>query len=577
MRHRPPLAVAICLAFATPVFAQSSGTYTRALPPEKALIERINLKREWLVNLPIDGRKDAVSVVQTLDDQLFVQTSKGLLVAIDILSGRIQWSVQLGIGETVNTYPVAANSQFVFAVNMTKLYAFHRYTGALEFVTDTGSPPSTGLAADEQSVYCVLGVRPGTSGADRVTVYNLPRPIGIAKQVKPVQYDQNGKPIKDKNANPVDSLLSRYAPGSSAEMPPPPLATGKASRSGPGEAPTGGFTGSRTPSLSALPKVTPPYTLDANIDTPSLDTLPTLRQPYRIRNESGKDIQQTASIGTIPPSVAAALALSDLRPKNVEPHVRWEFGSTSRILYPVFLTPLRAWIFTDDHVATGINKIDKKVDVRQVMPDPISAPPGRGGLSIYVPLGSGYLVDIEGSLSLLGGGAHVQWRTTVGGINNRTPFVTDTMVYAQGDNSGVVCVSRKTGEVIWTSQNTDDRVIAATKEFIYIRNRLGRVQVYDAIRATDPVQKLSMPLAGIDLGEFNIPVTDTVTDRLFLAADNGLIVCLRDMSPKYARPVRICPEALVNFNVEKLVTSKGGKDNPPPKEAVEPKKEPMKQ
>ena len=116
---------------------------------------------------------------------------------------------------------------------------------------------------------------------------------------------------------------------------------------------------------------------------------------------------------------------------------------------------------------------------------------------------------------------------------------TDDFVYAQGDDSGVVCVNRKTGDPVWRSEASADRVLAANNEFLYVRDRQGRFLVYDAKRPTDPATRYSAPLSGIDLREFNIPVTNTASDRIYLAADNGLIVCLRDMSPKYARPALI--------------------------------------
>ena len=90
-----------------------------------------------------------------------------------------------------------------------------------------------------------------------------------------------------------------------------------------------------------------------------------------MRNDFQKDIQQSPSLGTIPPSVAAALLLSDLRPRNVEPPVRWEYGMTSRILYPAFLTPTRVWAITDAKIVTALNKIDKKVELIEQVQDPV--------------------------------------------------------------------------------------------------------------------------------------------------------------------------------------------------------------
>jgi hypothetical protein len=431
----------------------------------------------------------------------------------------------------------------------------------VEFVTDMGSPPTTGLAADESGVYCVLGMRSGSSSSHRLTVYDLPRPIAIP-DVQKGRPDPNQPPKKDPKAvNPVDNLLARYAP---ERMYRTNLADvfDSPARARAQEMPVGGLTGGRSPSLSALPRITPPYTLTHEVYSPSVAVLPSLRQPYRLRNDFQRDIQRTPSLGTIPPSVAAALLLSDLRPRNIEPPVRWEYGMTSRILYPAFLTPTRVWAITEGKIVTALNKIDKKVELIEQVQDPVAAPPGRAGLTVYVPLNSGFLVSIEGSSGNLAGGANIDWRTAVGGINNHEPFVTDSHVYASGDNSGIVCVDRKEGSIVWRSEGQADRIIGANHEFLYVRDRQGKFLVYDAKRATDPGNRRSNPLSGMDLREFNVHIVNTASDRIYLAADNGLIVCLRDMSPKYARPVRISPEASIN---------------PPPREGVVTPSEPMKE
>jgi len=569
MRHCSAAAI-LLLAVALSAQAQTNNVYSRAIPPDKAAMEKLNLKIEWTAFIPVEGRRDTLTQIQTFDDQIFVQTRTGLLIVGDALTGRLQWTVQLGNGGYANSYPVAVNSQYVFVAHVTKLHAFHRYTGVVEFITDLGSPPTTGLAADETGVYCVVGMRTGSSGAHRVAVYNLPRPIAIPDAPKGPA-NPNLPPVKDPKAvNPVDNLMTRYAPAYMSRTNTPDD-FGSSNRAKPQEVPVGGMTGSRTPSLTALPRITPPYTLTNEVYAPSISVLPSLRQPYRLRTDNQRDIQQSPSIGTIPPSVAASLLLSDLRPKNIEPPLRWEYGLTSRILYPAFLTPTRVWVMTDGKIIDALNKTDKKVEVQEPVADPISAPAGQAGLMAYVPLGSGYLVSVDASSGNLAGGANIYWRTPVGGICNRTPFVTDTRVYASGDNSGVVCVDRKSGEIVWRSDDAADRLIAANQEFVYIRDRQGKFLVYDAKRATDPARKRSAPLSGVDLSEFNVHIVNTASDRVYLAADNGLVVCMRDMSPKYARPVRICPEPLVNPpGREGVVTP--GKDGEPKKDS-EPKKD----
>src|SRR5439155_2999516 len=170
------------------------------------------------------------------------------------------------------------------------------------------------------------------------------------------------------------------------------------------DVPTGGMTGSRSPSLAAMPRITPPYTMEGMPNSPSLNSLPSLRQPYRMRNDYQKDIQQTPSLGTIPPSVAAALALTDLRPRGVEPPVRWEYGLTSRILYPLVLAPYRVWAVTDDRTMTAISKVDKGIQVVQRLADPVAATPSQGGTVGYFPIADGSVLAVELTLGNVTGG-----------------------------------------------------------------------------------------------------------------------------------------------------------------------------
>lgn len=544
MVPRLAAAVALVLGLATLSAAQTLGVYSRAVPPDPAPLARLNLRTEWSLYLPIDGKRDTIASVQTLDDQLFVQTKTGLLIAVDARSGQIQWSANLGNGGHVNVYPVAVNSRYVYAANVTRLYSFHRYTGVTEFTVDLGTMPTAGLSADDAGVYLVLAMRPGSAGAHRIAVYDIPHPIGVEAAAANAAVDPKNR--DPRLVNPVDDLATRY-PSQGAYR------SGNASefesmrRPGVRDVPTGGLSGTKTPSLAALPRVTPPYTIEGQPTSPSLNPLPSLRQPYRMRNDFQKDIQQTPSIGTIPPSVAAALALTDLRPRGVEPPLRWEYGLMSRVLYAPLLTPMRVWLATDDRTVLALAKVDKTVELVQPVAARISATPSQAGLIAYVPLDDGTLMAIEGTTGNRAGGANVLWRAQVGGIMSRNPVVTEEAVFPAGDNSGVARVDRATGDVLWRSDSAIDRVVAVNNEFAYLRDRQGRLHVFDARRPTDPNSRKAVPLSGVDLGEFNIPVTNTATDRLFFAADNGLIVSLRDSSPKYATPVRMAPPATVNL------------------------------
>jgi outer membrane protein assembly factor BamB len=571
MWYRSAAAAVLVLPAVALVTAQSPETYSRALPPDKAVLDRLNLRTEWVLNLPVATKRDTIAHLQTLDDQLFVQTRTGSLVAIDVRTGQTQWSTVLGNGTYTNVYPVAVNSRFVYAVNITQLYCFNRYTGVTEFVAELSKPnisgfggaPVQGPSADETSVYLVLGASPGTGGTERVTAYNLPRPITVVDPLKTA--GQKPPPGAARMTNPVDELTRRYPVDGAARVLTPDTFEPSRVRDT-RDYPAGGTTSTRSPSLAAMPRVSPPYTLQGQPTSESIQVVPSLRQPYRLRNEAQQNIQRTPSISTIPPSVASALALTDLRAKGVEPTRRWELGLNSRVQFPVLQTPLRVWAVTDTRVVMALSKVDRTLELVAALQNAVAAQPGQAGTIGYVPLTDGNLAAVDLAAGSTASGAIVLWRANVGGIMNHVPVVTRDAVFASGDNSGVARIDRASGDVIWHTETTADLLAAANEEFAYVRDRQGRLWVYDVRRATDPANRRTVPLSGYDFSAFNVPVVNTVSDRLFLAADNGLLVCLRDASPKYARPVRMAPEVTVN-PLPKVVPKKepGMPESPPDK------------
>ncbi|HUR53667.1 MAG TPA: hypothetical protein VMZ71_06030, partial [Gemmataceae bacterium] len=263
MLFRSAAAVGLVLTAAALSPAQQPSTYSRALPPDKTALDRLNLKTEWTLHIPIEGRRDTIASVETVGDQLFVQSKTGLFGAIEASTGKLQWWTQLGNGGAANVHPVAANSRFVFVVHVTKLYAFYRYSGVVEFVHELDTAATTGPACDETSVYVVLAVRPASGGAHRVAALKLPAPVSMAN----VTVVEGGKA---KTLTPVESLTNRYptpgVPQTNSQV------TFDRSRGSLQVVPTGGMSSSRSPSLAVTPSVAPPYSLDIAPRTPALST-----------------------------------------------------------------------------------------------------------------------------------------------------------------------------------------------------------------------------------------------------------------------------------------------------------------
>ncbi len=542
---------------------QPTAQVFQAAPPDRAALDRLNLRNEWTAYVPLEGAKDAIGTVQVIDDtQVLVQTRAGLLIAFDANSGAKLWTFHYPAGYSA-LYQVAVTDQFVFAVNVSRLFCIHRYTGVLEFNYELPGYATTGPAADRDTVYLTLS---GT----KVVAYRFPSLIRVEERPAggPTQARTN------EPRNPADALAARYTLGATKALLAEPEFDRPYERMALalGEPAAGLSTLQRTPSLSVLPTVTPPYTMAKRFlhPSPSLAVVPSLRQPYQFKPDYMRFNQRTPSISVLPPSVARAYELANLRPKGIEPTQEWSYGAAARLRFPPLrVTGLsesgagprtlldRLWLTTDGPLGVAVSATTGRPQVLATFTATVAAPlagpipyvrPDRRPDEPDARTQLGFASLAEGSLiavDLLGGdlnGPRVEWRANLGGLLDRKPLATADAVFAAGDHAGVSQVDVRTGEVIWRTEATADWVLAVNQEFVYVRDRTGNLLVYDRRRATDPLTRRAEPLARLNLSGFTVPVTNQQTDRVYLAADNGVLICLRDASAKYVRPYRVAPQ-----------------------------------
>ena len=158
-------------------------------------------------------------------------------------------------------------------------------------------------------------------------------------------------------------------------------------------------------------------------------------------------------------------------------------------------------------------------------------------------------------------GGKQRWRFTVGTDVLRQPVATDEDVYVTAERNGLYRLSRATGEPQWrikrgnrfVEANPDaDRLLAVNPKFVYAADKSGRLLVLD--------RGLGTELSSYDVRDFAFPVSNQMSDRLYLTANNGLIVCLHDK--EYTKPVfhqkqvgggvARSPEELVRLTKENL-------------------------
>lgn len=112
----------------------------------------------------------------------------------------------------------------------------------------------------------------------------------------------------------------------------------------------------------------------------------------------------------------------------------------------------------------------------------------------------------------------LQWRHVSGAAIQEKPEVNDRDVYISPDRLGLRRLDRLNGREVWTSRETT-RFLAANDKFVYALDQNGKFFVLDQRRGTT--------LAKLDLSDWKIAIANEWTDRIYLAANDGQVLCLR--------------------------------------------------
>lgn len=515
-----------------------------AEPPSQAILDRLGLQIDWVGAVPLTGESDGIATVQIADArQIFVQTKGGLLVAFDAATGERLWMFRYD--NAVSTpFAVGWNDRYVFAFSVVRMYGIQRLTGILDFSITLPLSPTAPPAADANHVYVVLG-------GNRIAAYELPAALAMPdpKLVKAANQMNPGSSAQIRGLqNPADVVSSRYPAATRNLNPPIEQPERRSIRLTTDYA--GTLNGSsRLASLAVVGSLKPPYRAfdeDGRYlnESPSLSSVGSLRQPYHLLDPTAKNAQRTPSIASIPPSLAALHESINLRPRGIELRMRWIHGSVVPIIYAPLQTRNRLWGLSNSPIIVALKRDTGDVQIDATLSASPTAQACQAEDVGYVPQTDGYLaaIDLDGGAART---ARIIWKANVGGMMNRPPVPTANAIYQAGSNAGIARIDRATGEVVWRTANVSDRLLALNDEHVYATDSHGRIYVYDRNMVSDAATKRAWPLATADLPAFSVPITNPQTDRIYLASDRGLFVCLRDAAPKYAVAQTIAPPKML--------------------------------
>ncbi len=203
----------------------------------------------------------------------------------------------------------------------------------------------------------------------------------------------------------------------------------------------------------------------------------------------------------------------------------WEYVAESRLDVAPLVSlrkpdsPGVLMIPSSNGITYGTMKVEKALMYSFQTESPISAQPVQYGDIAYMPFGDATFIamNIENSKLL--------WRLPTGGTSRIRPEVADEDVYMMPEREGLYRLNRATGEVIWKNRRAE-RFLAQNPQMVYALDQAGQLLVLDRARGT--------LLSSYDVRDYKVVVVNDYTDRVFLAAHDGLIICLHDKH--YATP-----------------------------------------
>jgi hypothetical protein len=545
------LAAPIALVLAAAAAAQTpTSVVTTALEPAAEDLARLNLVAGWRLYVPITTRGDGIATVQPFDDQVFVQLFSGTVVAVQAednprtfhRAGDVLWTYVPARPPGV-VRPVAVGPDEVYLIHGQRLVLLDRADGKLKYSEEMVSTGQAAPAVDDFAVYIPLANR-------RIVAYSHTAKIPGYRPPKPYEAP-DPLPRTTLAPNPAEALSTPQ---------------------------------NRSPSIAALEILRPPFrrsveTIDSSV---SIGMLRTLRPPYREIEES-----RSPSVGMLH-NLRDVYALSS---KEAPTRIKylWELVAPGKVedtpilsVDPADPTSERITssagrvIFTAGREAPRTNNIS----TQYVAEAEISAPLVAHGDDLYVATADRNFITLsirELRETATAAGTLPRGKFTTGGPIEQKPLLTEQAVYAVGSRWGLIKLRHTTLDPLWTERLPDGRVrarpnpdvvrlLAVNGSYAYGLDRRGNLLVIDAVRG--------QTLSTFDVSGFTVPIMNEHNDRLYLAANTGLVLALHERS-------RVRPELLLKpppapKKAEEPVPPPIPEDRkaPEPKKAAEPKKGP---
>jgi len=261
------------------------------------------------------------------------------------------------------------------------------------------------------------------------------------------------------------------------------------------------------------------------------------------------------ALAKLPPPVAEPGAKPQGSPQLVR---TWHFTAPGNLGQTPILTREVVVVTTDDGMVSFINRSNPGADERPVFrgqfqtEGAVVAQVASHKAMVYAPCQDYFLYALDAAASRL------SWRFAGQAPIVDAPKATDADIFVAVGKAGLYRLERANGNVKWASKDAA-KFLATDQRFVYALDRLGKMLVLDYERGK--------ALAAWDARDWVLPIPNDLTDRIYLASNDGQIVCLRQRD--HFQPLRV--KTFETVQPKGKQGKKKAEDKAPPGEDIVPK------
>ncbi len=441
------------------------------LPTEDQLAPH-GLVRAWFTQVVLDSARGRISDIVVDDGTVFVQTDRAVLQAIDGQTGKTLWVAEIGDPLHPCTTP-GFSSQIVATLNGSRLMLLDRSNGKLLWETQLSAGAGAGPALSTHRVYV-----PMVNGM--IVSYRI-------QAVQPGSAPGTGQ----EKAGP--QAPAGQAPSAGAAAASPAAAQAK-------EVPHAQATAGQTAKTAAAPG----------------EGKAAAKPGSSIRERAEREAQAAEQL-RLQEQHVAPLYFQSLGRTLVQPLVTRQTREEEWLAWPTDLGYLCVGFLNRlEHRQLEL-KYRLKTEAPIVsQPAYLPADPNLVGDSgvIFAASQDGYVHAIQEK-----DGTHL-WRFSTGDPVDQAPVVIGYRVFVTSELGGLYNLDAKSGKVMWYTPGIA-RFLSASRTRLYTLDRLDRIVVLDA-RTGTRLDTLVLPPA------WTIRPANYWTDRLYLATESGLLMCLHE-------------------------------------------------